>query len=108
MLPAGLAAWQNSTIAGLLLVDEFFRLPTFVFCVSGSHVFRAHQGGVDFDEAWQSWEAGEFFVASRALEARAVDMRRFLAAHLGRALRPFHLLVSTRSEDTRLRNAALS
>ena len=79
-------------------MDEF-RLHV-VFCVIWCRIFRAHKDEISFDEAWQSWESQEFVVSLAGPgEARAVDMRRFLAAHLSHALRPFHLLVSTRSEE---------
>jgi hypothetical protein len=63
-------------------------------------IFRAHKDEISFEEAWSSWESEEFLVSLAGPgEARAVDMRRFLTAHLSHALRPFYLVVSARSEE---------
>ncbi len=96
-LPAGLRRGEFDN-REYLLVNEF-RLHV---CLLRDlvRIFRAHKDEISFDEAWQSWESEEFLVSLAGPgEARAVDMRRFLATHLSHALRPFHLLVSTRSEE---------
>ena len=66
-------------------------------------VFRAHKGEISFDEAGEAWESMDFPIGHlEAGEARDVAMRWFLAMYLSHALKPFHLLVSARSEEVSL------
>lgn len=63
-------------------------------------IFRAHKGEIGFDEVVAAWESVDFAVGFLAPgEANHVAMRWFLANYLSHALKPFHLLVSARSEE---------
>lgn len=99
-LPEGLARGRFDS-RGYLLTEEF-RLHARLLR-DLVRIFRAHKGEISFEETWQSWESREFFVSQASPgELRNVDMLRFLAHHLSHALRPFHLLVSARSEEVSL------
>ena len=99
-LPAGLGRGQFDN-RNYLMTDEF-RLHV---CLLRDlvRVWRAHKGEISFDEAWQAWESQESFVVlpsgGGVDEVQAAHMRWFLAGHLRHALKPFHVIVSVRSEE---------
>ena len=66
-------------------------------------IFRAHKGEISFAAVAKAWESVDFPVGFlRPGESSDVGMRWFLARHLSHALKPFHLLVSARSEEVSL------